>query len=425
MSRRIVVVALVLVCGLGLSGPGWSQNSPPAAKSIAKATPLSVLLRAASRRNPEIRAEWLNWRASRQVRAQVTALPAPRVQLQSFSVGNPLPGAGLGSSNFAYLGLGASQTIPFPGTLKLRGQIAGRAARAKRAAWRRVRRRVLGQVAGAYWQLAYLRQALRVLRRQQVIFQRLSRLAAIRYGAGQGAQAAVWRAQLEQTRLLRRKTQYQNAMASLQSELRALLNWPANHPAVQVMGLHLLPPPLAQRRRLARDPVLAQSRAQIAADALGVRLAHKQRLPVFNLGYMYQHTGARFPDYYMLTLGVKLPFFWRHRQRAREAQASLRLTAARSQLTAQTRQLQYRLIQARLDAQSDRRIARLYRRGLIPQARAALQATLLEYQSGQGRLQPALDTALRLLSERLAYWRAVEQQAMAVVRIEQLTGGKY
>ncbi|MEI9972295.1 MAG: hypothetical protein WDO73_09725 [Ignavibacteriota bacterium] len=52
------------------------------------------------------------------------------ISLGYASVGNPLPGAGLGSQVLANVGVMVSQEVPFPGKLKLKGDMASKEAQA-------------------------------------------------------------------------------------------------------------------------------------------------------------------------------------------------------------------------------------------------------------------------------------------------------
>lgn len=419
---QIRFLPAALFCAAAFAAYG--QTRPKPRFKAPATTPLESLLRQAAHRNPEIQAARHGWRSRREDRTLASAWPSPRLQLRSFSVGDPLPGAGLHSSNFAYLGVGASQVIPFPGKLRLRGAIAAQHAAAAREQWRRVRRRVLAQVARAYWQLAYIRRERRLLHAQQILLARIAAIAAVHYAAGQGSQASVWRAQLEQTRQLRDLAAARNQARVLQAQLGALLNWPAGHPGVQPEALHLLASPKSSRGSvLHSNPALRQQRARIRGQALALQLARKGRDPDFKLSGMYQRTGLRFPAYYMLTLSMNLPFFRGHREQARVTRAVERLRAARADLQARRERLQYELEQSQTDARTDRDLAQLYRRGLLPQARAAVRASLLEYQAGHHGLTAALATAQRLLQEHLAYARILEQQAGAVVRIREMTRG--
>src|SRR5487761_761835 len=87
-------------------------------------TPLQDLLNEAERNNPQIQAAQQGWQAAKQVPSQVSTLPDPQFQIQQLSVGSPRPFAGYTNSDFAYFGLGVSQDIPYPGKLRLKGEIA-------------------------------------------------------------------------------------------------------------------------------------------------------------------------------------------------------------------------------------------------------------------------------------------------------------
>lgn len=82
---------------------------------LASASPLPQLLAEALRNNSELQAAEHSWQAATHVRQRVTALPDPQFTIQEFSVGSPKPFAGFQTSNFAYLGIGASQELPYPG----------------------------------------------------------------------------------------------------------------------------------------------------------------------------------------------------------------------------------------------------------------------------------------------------------------------
>ena len=101
------------------------EDSSPHAGAV---TPLSELLAEAERNNPQIEAARQGWQAAKQVPTQVSTLPDPQFTLQHLSVGSPRPFAGYTNSDFAYLGLGVSQDIPYPGKLRLKGEIAKREA---------------------------------------------------------------------------------------------------------------------------------------------------------------------------------------------------------------------------------------------------------------------------------------------------------
>src|SRR6202022_3516831 len=114
----------------------------------------------AERNNPRIQAARQGWQAAKQVPSQVSTLPDPQFNVQQFSVGSPRPFAGYTNSDFAYVGLGVSQDFPYPGKLRLKGEMAKRDADVAQQQYESVRRSVLATVKSAYFQLAYLSKTL-------------------------------------------------------------------------------------------------------------------------------------------------------------------------------------------------------------------------------------------------------------------------
>ena len=104
----------MLAFGLALSAPAQ------------EATPLAQLIEEAQANNSSIAATDQGAKAARLVAPQMGALPDPKFTYQQFSVGSPKPFAGYTNSDFAYVGIGASQELPYPGKLRLRAQVADR-----------------------------------------------------------------------------------------------------------------------------------------------------------------------------------------------------------------------------------------------------------------------------------------------------------
>jgi len=110
--KRAVLTATALACLGGL--PVYAQQS----NDIA--TPLAVLLQEATNCNPDVAAATHAWKAASHKSDQVRILPDPKFTVQMLSVGSPRPFAGYTNSDFAYIGFGASQELPYPGKLRLR-----------------------------------------------------------------------------------------------------------------------------------------------------------------------------------------------------------------------------------------------------------------------------------------------------------------
>src|ERR1039458_282130 len=123
--------------------------------ALAAAQPLPALVNEALRNNSEILAAQKKYEAARQRPTQESSLPDPMISLGYNSVGNPLPGAGLGSQVLANAGVMVSQEVPFPGKLKLKGDMASKEAQGEFQQYQAVQLGVISRLKQAYYHLHY------------------------------------------------------------------------------------------------------------------------------------------------------------------------------------------------------------------------------------------------------------------------------
>src|SRR6201984_755278 len=192
--------------------------------SAQEATPLTQLIQEAKANNSSTAAADYAARGARMVAPQKAALPDPKFTYQQFSVGSPKPFAGYTNSDFAYIGIGASQELPYPGKLRLRGQVAERDADTKQAEIEVTKTGIPDRVKADYIQLAYLQQTLGILRQNEAVLDQLIQDATAHYQVGQGMQQDVLEAQLNRTKIVRETTMHHEQMGQVQAHLKGLLN---------------------------------------------------------------------------------------------------------------------------------------------------------------------------------------------------------
>ena len=414
-GSRVVCSAFCLAIGLS----SWA--------GVAAAQSLPQLLQEAETHNPEILAARAAWQAAQQVPSQVSTLPDPQVQVQSFSVGDPVPFRGYSTSNFAYIGIGVSEDLPYPGKLRLRGQIASHQAAALDQDYRAVGRRVKAQVESEYYQLGYLHQVQVTLEADQKLLQEIAQVAEARYTQGNGNEQDVLKAQLNETKIVDQLATNEQNIGSAQAALKAVLNRSPQSPDVAIGELVETPLPESQHDLLAlaraQNPAVQAWKTSEQASAGQVALAHKDFYPDFSVSYMYQRTDpARYPAYYMLTFGVKLPIFRSRRQKPELAEAVAKRAQAHQQVQASAQQASATLQAAYVHVQTGTRVLQIYKQGLIPQAKATFEAGLAAYQAGREDFETLLNAFLDLQNLNLDYWNTLAQRETALAQIEQLTG---
>src|SRR5216683_3282621 len=421
VSRSISVILLSAV----LAAHAFAQESPTS--HTGSITPLSELLAEAEKNNPRIEAARQGWQAAKQVPTQVSTRPDPQFALQHLSVGSPRPFAGYTNSDFAYIGLGVSQDIPYPGKLRLKGEIARREADVSQQQVESVRRVVLTAVKAVYFQLAYLSKTLTILESDGELLQRVEQAADARYRSGMGTQQDVLQAQLQKTKLVREIAMHHLEVGKLQAQLKQLLHRSQSSPDIEPADL--IETPLVQTYNdllaaaTTQNPELAASQKMIDKQALQVELARKDFYPDFNVQYMWQRTDpTQFRAYYMLTFGVRVPIYRGRKQRPELAQAQADQLRARSEFEAQSQQVASELRAQYVVAQQTSELLRIHREGLSPQARSEFQAGLAAYQSNKQDFQAVLTAFLDVLHLDEDYWQNMAEYETAIARLEQLTG---
>jgi outer membrane protein, heavy metal efflux system len=415
-----VFVSLLLACAMPRAR---AQDS----RAPASAATLADLLAEAERNNPQMQAARQNWRSAQQVPSQVSTLPDPEVMLQQVNVGSPRPFSGYSNSEMADIGLGFSQDIPFPGKLRLRGQIAEKEAAVQQQAYESVRRAILAEVKTGYFELSYLSTKLFILYGDGELLGEVEKTAEARYRAGLASQQDVLQAQLEQTRLLRETTATELQSDTAEAKVKELLNRPQSSADIVVAELNQTPVPYDYTQLLdaaaKTNPQIAGTQHMVEKSGLEVDLAHKDFDPDFNITYMWLRTDPfEYRAHYALTFSMRLPIYRGRRQQKELAEAEADRTRAQDELVAEKQGIAAAL---RVDYATETRssdLLRIYREGLQPQARAEFQAGLAAYQSDREDFQALLASFLDVLKVDEESWQTLSQHETAVAQIEEITG---
>jgi len=389
-------------------------------------TPLATLISEAQLSNTQISAADHAWKASTHVAQQVTALPDPQFTIQSFSVGSPKPFAGFSNSDFAYIGFGASQELPYAGKLRLKGEVANREADMQQAQADLLRTSITEQVKLLYLRLAYLDATLSILGRDDAVLKPLIETDLSRYSLGQGSQAEVIKAQMEHTKILREVTMHHQEMGQLQSSLKQLLHRSQT-------SADILPEPLAltpmqrtaeelQALVLLHNPAVFADIAGVQKQAAQLKSAQREGKPDFNIGSMFQQTGAGYRDYYMLTLSMRLPR--RKRVEAGVAEAAESLERSKQELDSQMQQQLAEVQKQYIAVTSTEELLKEYRDGLLPQSEAAFRAEQTNYESSKQAFAPVLSSLLDELTIQHDYQQTLLDHETALARLETLTGAE-
>ena len=394
------------------------QNSP------SPPTPLLELLTEASRNNSQISAAHYALQAAKQVPLQVSTLPDPTFTYQNMSVGSPKPFAGYTNSNFAYIGIGASQELPYPGKLHLRAEVAKRQADVMNMEVSATQASVADAVKVDYIHLAYLQEALGILKENEKVLDQLIKDATAHYEVGQGLQADVLEAQVERTKIVREITSNNEERGDTEADLKSLLHRDQDSPDIvaetlQENPLRLTAGDLLQRVRQ-QNPQVQVDASSVEEKNAALASAKREGKPDFDVAYMYQQNDRKYRDYYMFTFNVRLPR--RGRVRAQVAEAAEKLAQSQEEMDAHLQQQLAQVKQGYVKVANDEVLLKEYNEGLIPQSDAAYRSTLSSYANNREVLTHVLLYFVNVLDMKIDEEQVLAEHETTLAHLETLTG---
>ena len=385
---------------------------------------LEDLLALAREHNPQLHAAQRRWEAMTKVPRQVGSLPDPAVSVRNFGVGHPF--STLNTSNFAFVSLGVSQQIPFPGKQRLRSDMAREDALAEKERYRQLELEVLSQVKTAYYDYSYFAKALETVARTRDLMLSFEKIAGARYSVGKGLQQDVLRAQLELTGLREREEIFRQHQGSAQAAINTLVDRQPGALLGSPEEVEQAPFPAEVTKLYEQmqhnSPVLREREHQVGRNALAVDLSRKNYFPDMRAGFEWQHTGSMFRDYYVAAFEVRVPlYFWR-KQRLGAEEASARLIESRRSYRAATQELLFQAKDQFLQARASDRLLSLYKTALIPQTTLTLESAISSYEVGSVDFLTLVSAAIVLLDYELEYYSQLATYQKALALLEPIVG---
>lgn len=420
MKLSITAIILLLI-SLSVAGSALAGDAGPAEN-------LSHLVSTALADNPELKASQARWEVFRSRIDQARSLEDPMLMLkiQNGLVGSPL---NFRKDSMTQRVIGVSQQLPFWGKRALKGEVAEKEAESYRWTLEERRLELVRMVKETYYQIYFVDRSLAIVDRNIRIFDDFITLAQTRYAVGQGVQQDVFKAQVERSKMLDMRITLEQQRTSLEASLNALLNRPAGTPVGRIADVEIEPIPMTagQLAALADDnrPLLKSSRALVEKAGAGLKLAKKEYLPDFNVAFEYMQRdpamGSDGADMYSLGVTFNLPV-QRSRREAAIAESNAEARMAAEELSSLKNTIQAGI--SDLLAQMDRRrkLADLYRTGIIPQARQSLESAVIGYRVNKVDFLTLLDSRVTLFQYEREYFDSIADYQMRKAQLEALVG---
>ena len=331
-------------------------------------------------------------------------------------------------------GLEISQGLPWSGKRELQSERARHAAIGVSWQVRDLERALVSELKAAYFEAAYLQEALAINADEKSLLMRFEQIALTRYSTGEGNQQAVIKVQTDVSRLADQSTALRERMSRIERRIAALLG--RSETDLPLRPISLTVPELRydkaalEQEATRQNPKVLASEQRIDADTVWVRRRQRDAFPDFALGLGYTDVGTRQDlagilsppqgngsDIWALSLKLNIPL-QRRRIRAGVAEAEHSLGASRQALRSTHDNLVYNVQDALLRIESLSERARLYDELLIPQAAESLASSEAAYTTNRLGFLDLLDAERVLFQVRLTYHRLLSDYWIALADLE-------
>jgi outer membrane protein TolC len=430
MKTIVILVLLVLFTGCkgtltqgekearrqirAVAGSYRPEGRKPELPALTTRSSLDDFLTYALLNQPQVEAAYFDWLASVERITVARSRPDPQLTFQmdiQQVVTSLMPGL----------------MMSFPGAGKLRaaGAVAAAESQAEYFAFRTACLESAYAVEGAYYQLYFLEEKIRVNRENLSLLTDLARLARAQNEVGKATLQEVLRAQIAQERVETDLANLEDSRGPLLAQFKAALGLGADQPAPPVpQRLESTPLDLADEKlfeaALAQNTRLKGLEAEVRAAEAVIAQAYKARLPDASLGVMADAKTS--PTLYRPWGTVTVPL-WRDKLAAEVAQAQANKRAGEARLSAEQIALAVAVAEKAFLCREASRNLELLQNHLLPKQRQSLEMARSGYLAGQIDFLNLSDTELTLLRFGLDEVEARTQRELSLAELSLIIQG--
>jgi len=427
MKRQLIITILAVVAYQPVAAQDGVSAMAGESIALTEESALSDYLSYAALHNPRLQAAFAQWQASVARIPQATALPDPRFTF-SYFIQEVETRVGPQRRSLAL-----TQTFPWLGKLKSRGDAAARAADAAEQKYEAEKLGLFYRVKQAYYEYYYLARSVEIAEEHVQLLTYLEEVALTAYASGKGSHADAMKAQIElgkaEDLLQSLRDKRRPVMARLNAELNrppaAPLSWPKK--VDENRGTAIIDEQFLDWFR--ENPRFKSADFTVESRRADWSLAKKQFIPDLTLGVKVIDTDpARMPGIddsgknpVVATFSFNIPlWFGKHRAGARQKKAQYH--AALAERTDLENKLTAELETALFDYRDAERKRQLYGGSLLPKAQQHFEVTQQAFISGEASFLDLVDAQRTLLDFTLALERAFVDRAQRLAELDMRVG---
>ncbi|MFQ5481072.1 MAG: TolC family protein [Thermodesulfobacteriota bacterium] len=395
-----------------------------------KASDLSLkdFLEMARTNNPALKAAYRHWKMTEHRPAQVRSLEDPVLK---YTEAAREVETRLGPVDRTF---SLNQKLPFPGKLRLKGNIADKDAEIARVSYEKILRDLRAEVKKTYYELYFADMAVMLQKENEAVLEYFAEISRRNYGLDVSELDELVRAQKSSARatfgLLKARDMRKGLVARLNTfldrapdtEVGTLKEPDFADVNVSVDEMYEM---AAKNNEMVRMTVL-----KVEKSELEKRLAGFNYKPNFSVGVNYAQIGEpptliknHGDDAVSFSLGVSIPI-WFGKNRAAVSEKTELVNKSRFLKRSVLQDVKGLVDKRYYNMSTAKGIASIYKDRFIPEAKESMDFAEARYKTGKESLGRLLETQSMWIDFRLLYYRAFVDYLKNIAELERLTAGE-
>ncbi|MBI5748486.1 MAG: TolC family protein, partial [Nitrospinae bacterium] len=383
---------------------------------------LQQLIDEALKNNPELISAKYRVEAFKEVPSQMKTLEDPKIEIGLLKV----PTNTLSLSE-PMKEITVMQSLPYPGKLSLKSEMAQKEAEAAEEEYKDIEIRLIQMVKDSYYELYFIYNAVEITERNKLSLQVFVKIAEAKYSVGMGLQQDVLKAQVELSKtideLIRLEQERQSAMAKLNILMNRLPQSPLGKPKdIKKSEFKFVIEELQSTAKENR-PLLRGLQRMIERYRAAYNLAKLEYYPNFDVGLSAGQERDSM-NYLSGKISMNIPLWYKTKQDRKVVEETHNINSATQRYNTAKNEIFKSIKEIMAEEEKGRRLIELYSTGIIPQATQSLSSALAGYQVNKVDFLTLLDNQITLFNYQIQYEKVLTDYEKKLAELEAVVGKK-
>src|SRR3989338_2415882 len=319
------------------------------------------------------------------------------------------------------------QSLPYPGKLSLKSEIARIEAEAAEEEYKDIEIKLIQMVKEAYYDLYFAYKSIEITERNKMTLKDFVNVAEAKYAVGKGLQQDVLKAQVGLSRtideLIRLEKERQSAEARINVLMNRLPQSPLGKPKDIKMTAFKFTIEELQSAAEENRPLLKGLKRMIERYRAAYNLAKLEYYPNFDIGLSIGQERDSM-NYLSGKISMNIPLWYKTKQDRKIAEESYNINSVTHRYNAAKNEIFLKIKDIMAEEEKGRKLIELFSTGIIPQASQTVDSAMLAYQVNKVDLFNLLDNQITLFNYQIQYEKVLTDYEKKLAELEAVVGKK-